>query len=290
MNKRRLWVVLLILVVAAGIAVVWAYPRWQAVTGPASLLKPFLGPGECLRFELRLPTVSVGSAELRLLPAEQLDGRKVNRAVARTRSNELVSTLFPVDDRLESYIDPRLGAPWKYQKTSQEGDRYKVSWIDIDQRRHMAVHYRKRTKRDKQTAEKKLVEYPAEQIDVPERVQDPLSAYYRLRDLKLRVGETVELPVTADRHVGTLRVKVVALEKLTLSKLGELDALKIEPTMDYEGLFGSGEGVNMQMWLDAATHALIKAVVPVRIGGDLTAELIGIENTERPDLKALPLQ
>jgi len=266
--------------------------RWPVAVGPKSLLEPYLGIGELLTFKLSLWSQAVGTATLRLTAGE-FEGHTVLRAVAHTRSNSALARLYPVDDHVESFIDPEIGAPLKYVKTVNEGTKYKVDWIEIDQNEHRAVH--KRTKRytDEKDGKEKLWTYTRGEHDVPERVQDPLSAYYHLRKIELAVGDVVEIPVTADRRNRTMIIRVVGREKLLLPRLGAIDALVIEPEMDYKGLFGSGSNTDEngkpieerekpQMWIDAQTHALLKIVAPVKVGGKLTGILVGIENTERP--------
>ena len=289
-------------VFVAGLAVAWMVSRWpeveqapplqQRVLGPKSPLEPYLGPGELLTFELSLWSQAVGTATLKLTTGE-FEGRAVHRAVAHVRSSPALASLYTLDDHLESFIDPEIGAPLKYVKTINEGTKQKVDWIEIDQNGHRAVHRRAKRYTDKKDGKEKLWTYTRGEHDVPEGVQDPLSAYYHLRKIELAVGDEVKIPVTEDRRSCTMIIRVVGREKLHLPRLGAIDALVIEPEMDYKGLFGSGsdtdkngkpveESEKAQMWIDAQTHVLLKIVAPVSVGGKLTGILVKVENTERP--------
>ena len=275
--KRRIALVIFLVLVAA--AIVWKVSQPKPLEGAASSLEPFLGPGEVLTYRLSISSNQAGTATLTLSPDELIDGRHVRKAVALTRSNNAMALIYAVNDTMESCIDPSIDAPCKFTKEIREGDKHRIDWIEIDQQQHRAAH-----KRTKIKAGAEPFTYTRAEIDVPDRVQDPLSAYYRLRNLKLPVGGTVEIPVTADRKAGTLTVNVVGHERLHLETIGEVDALRVAPRTETAGLFGTSGGANVHMWLDAQTHALLKVEAPTRLGGTLTAELIAVENTERPGL------
>ena len=65
---------------------------------------PF-GPGESLRFSIEYGMIKAGSAWLEVSGMETYRGRSCYHLVSRAESNDLMSKIYKVRDRIDSLID-----------------------------------------------------------------------------------------------------------------------------------------------------------------------------------------
>lgn len=77
--------------------------------------------GEQLSYKILWGFLPVGRTLISCEEVIENNTRQI-RIRVEARSNRLVSTLYPVDDQIDCYIDPDTGLPLRVEKTTAEGD------------------------------------------------------------------------------------------------------------------------------------------------------------------------
>lgn len=152
------------------------------------------------------------------------DGRLLLNIRYRTRSNKVIATLYPVDDRLEALIDPDGFLPVEFVKNMREGRHHYHEVTTFDFQNNLARWEDKKGK--------KVEEFP---IDADTR--DIVSFMYYMRAARLKPGQTREFRVMADERIYDLTLKAGKSEKVKVNRFGRVSCLKVEPEAQFDGLF-----------------------------------------------------
>ena len=235
---------------------------------PASLADSSVVPqnqlhiGERLSYTLSWGKISAGTAVLEVAGRQVLSGRPVLKLLHTARSNDFVSIFYPVNNRVESYVDEGSMLPARQSFKRREGKRKNDTDVVFDQVAHVAT-----VTRDGQT----------ETVAVPPRVQDTLSCLYSFRYLPLsKAGDVVGMEVLHDKKNYHLELRVEGFERMQ-SPLGEVETIRVLAVMPFRGLF-LNEG-NIRVWFtnDAARiPILMQAKVVI---GSISATLTSLERT-----------
>jgi hypothetical protein len=225
--------------------------------------------GEELTFELRWLGMSVGVATLSVGQLSRIDGHDVLPLLSLARSHGVFSTLYEVDDRVESHFDPQRLLPRAYRIRLQEGSYRVYREVLFDPEQQRATY-----SKDYQ---------PASLLPTGEAVQDPLSSLYVVRALPLKVGESVYLPIFDKGKTWMTEVQVVAKERLHLP-VGAVNTLKVKPLLHTSGIFRR-EG-EVLIWLsDDAQHVPVQMQTRITIGS-ISARLIQVKGAKLADATA----
>lgn len=179
-------------------------------------------PGERLVFDITYLGVRGGRAVLEVLEKTRMKGRDVYRIVSTAQSNDFVSLFYPVDDRIESFMDAE-GLYSHYIKIKQQqGKRKREKVIDFDQVRHVAVQIKKNKQRV---------------FEIPPNVQDSLSSLYFFRTTPpVEVGDSTYIDVHESEKNWQLEIRALAREEVT-TPVGTFNTIKVQAMVRYEGLF-----------------------------------------------------
>lgn len=211
-----------------GILVLWHIPADMARAAV-----PF-GTGEVIQFRIGWGLVHAGSSWLRVKDTLRVRGRLCWELESEAASNEVISKLYPVRDRVSSLMDVRDLTSRGLTKRLREGRYRKDRQFEIDPE---AGQIRKLKPGE-----------PVKVAPLAHHVQDVLSAFYWLRTRKLEVGKVEYIHAVDELKSYTLAVKVLAREKVTV-KAGTFDCLKVQQVLMGDGLFKS-EG-ELFIWLTA---------------------------------------
>ena len=218
--------------------------------------------GERLTYALSWGKIAAGTAVLEIAGRQVLSGRPVLKLLHTARSNDFVSIFYPVNNRVESYLDEGSMLPARLSFQRREGKRKNDTDVVFDQVAHLAT-----VTRDGQT----------ETVAVPPGVQDTLSCLYSFRYLPLKAaGDTVGMEVLHDKKNYHLELRVEGFERMQ-SPFGEVEAIRVLAIMPFRGLF-LNEG-NIRVWFtnDAArVPILMRAKVVI---GSISATLTSLEGT-----------
>lgn len=186
------------------------------------------------------------------------------RIVSIARSNDWLSTFFPVEDRIESTYDRTRalfpGLARHYRLKTREGGRRRDREILFEQERKIA-HYRNNldgTKAD--------IPIPADTIDV-------YGSFYYIRYLPLEIGKSSRINILDSKRLRRVEVRVLRKERIK-TVLGEVDTIVIQPMVASEGVF-EGKGT-VHIWLTADERRIpVRARTKVAVGS-VTANLVEI--------------
>jgi hypothetical protein len=205
---------------------------------------PF-GPGESLRFSIEYGLIKAGTAWLEVEPMQVYKGRPCYHLVSRAESNEFMSKIYKVRDRIDSLVDAEGLYSWRYKKRMREGSYSR----DYD------ILY------DPPTGKAKYAD--GKEYDAEPWSKDALAAFYYVRHMPLEVGKDIAVTHHSDRRSNGILVKVHARETVKVPA-GTFDCFVIEPIAAEGGLFkASGR---MQIWVTADERrmpVLMKSRIPV---------------------------
>ncbi len=221
-EAMKFWVTLFLF---AGLLIISPLEATEPTSVPPpshQLINSSFAPGERLTYDITYLGANAGSAVMEVLERTKMKGREVYHIVSTAQSNDFVSLFYPVDDRVESYIDVE-GLYSHYIRIKQhQGKRKREKVISFDQVQHRAVQL----KNDKQKI-----------FEIPPQVQDSLSSLYFFRVKNaVEVGRSVFIEVHESEKNWLLEIRGVARERVT-TPVGTFDTIKVQAMVRYEGLF-----------------------------------------------------
>ena len=242
----RKWVVRAMLAVLP-VTAVWSSPSAEAVTMPEKLV-----------YSLSWMGIPVGTATQEIAEAGGM--RKI---VSHARSNDWLSSFYPVDDRTESHLamtaGPFPGESRYYRMLFREGKRTRDREITFDQVKRIGRFHDR---------------IGGEQVDVPivENTFDIYASFYYVRNQPLEPGKSFMIHVLDGKELRHIEVKVLKRERIKVPA-GEFDTIQVKPLVKPEGVF-EGKGGALIWLTDDARRIPVKAQTKVRVGS-VTAVLTG---------------
>lgn len=212
---------------------------------------------EKLTYSLSWLGIPVGSATQEF--TEDGAGRRI---VSHARSNDWLSSFYPVDDRTESLLarDGLFpGESRSFRMVFKEGQRIRDRSLVFEPARRLA-HFHDRV--------------TGEQVDVP--INPPLfdvyASFYHVRSLPLEVGKSHFLTILDGKEPRRIEVKVLRRERVSVPA-GDFATIVVQPLVPAEGIFEGKRGITI--WLtDDRRRLPVKAQTKVKVGS-VTAVLTG---------------
>jgi len=152
------------------------------------------------------------------------DGRELLAIRAATRTRNLMAGIYPVDDFLESVVDPATFLPVRFTKRLNEG-RYHTHEVTTFNHAAGTMLWRN-LKRDKEQ------EHP-----IKADTRDLISFMFYMRGRSFEPNKTYTFSVMADEKLYELLVDARDVETLKLDRFGKVRSLKLEPEAKFQGLF-----------------------------------------------------
>ncbi len=220
------------------------------VTEPANLWFPV---GERLTYSVHWGVLRVADAVITTDWVRWLDGRPLIRIRLRTISNKFIHAIYPVDDQIDSYIDPVTFLPVRFVKDMNEGRRHELAVTDFDHAARTA-RWRKKVRTFKDWS----LPIAADTRDIP-------SLLYWIRKDGVSEGVTNHYQVMADDKIYDLTmVADDNKESLPVPGYKPVPCLEVSPDASFEGLFvRKGK---LTVWVSKGAPCLITrmdAEVPV---------------------------
>ncbi len=213
---------------------------------------PF-GPGESLRFSIEYGLVKAGTAWLEVEPMMTYRDRPCYHLVSRAESNDFMSKIYKVRDRIDSLVDAEGLYTLRYRKRIREGGYERDYDIAYDSKGGKAKYADGR------------------EFEMRPWSKDALAAFYYVRHQPLEVGKDIVIAHHSDRRSTDILVKVHRKEKVKVPA-GEFDCFVIEPVMESEGIFKSSGALQIWVTDDARrVPVLMKSKIPV---GSIDAVLV----------------
>ncbi len=181
--------------------------------------------GETLTYQIYWGVIPVGQSRVRTEWVEH-EGRQLLAIRFRTRTTGVLKRIYPVNDYIETLVEPETMLPVRFTKQLNEG-RYhcdEVTHFDYDA--GVARFHSRNRDRTKEYA-------------IDESVRDLVSFMYNLRSEAsgFQLGVEREYKVMADEKLYDILVKPIEVEKLKLPGYGRVRSVRFEPEAKFEGLF-----------------------------------------------------
>jgi len=212
---------------------------------------------EKLIFSLSWTGIPVGVAT-----QEIVDAGEVRKIFSTARSNDWLSTFFPVDDRTESLLEKSGEFPGRSRNIKmlfKEGSRVRDREITFNPATKTA-HFFDRIKNERQN-----IPLEADTFDI-------YSSFYYVRHQRLEPGKSVYINVLDSKKLHRIEVRVLRRERIKVPA-GEFNTIVIEPLVKPVGVFEGKRGA--YIWLsDDSRRIPVKAQTKVTVGS-VTAVLTG---------------
>lgn len=193
---------------------------------------------------------------------EIVDEGAVRKILSSARSNDWLSTFFPVDDRTESVLEKSGEFPGRSRSIKmlfKEGSRVRDREIRFNPAMKTAHYFDRRNN---------------EHLDIPLETEtfDIYSSFYYVRHQKLEPGKSVYIHVLDSTKLHRIEIRVLRRERVKVPA-GEFNTIVIEPMVKPVGVFEGKRGA--YIWLtDDARRIPVKAQTKVTVGS-VTAVLTG---------------
>jgi hypothetical protein len=244
------------LIVAAAWSLVGFLDPSQSSAQTAQHAHPF-AVGERLTYALSYLAIQAGTATMEVHPPPAGLPQTQLLLVNTARSSKFVARFFPVDNRVESYVDAETLAPQHFVFHRREGKKkndFDVTFQHAD---------------GKATGTKDGESYIQ---TIPADTHDVLSCLYYFRNLpSLQPGARATINIHHDKKNYKLELVAESTERLSGS-WGEADTIRLLVIMPFQGLF-LNEG-NIRVWVTNDARrlpVLMKAKVVI---GSIVAKLI----------------
>jgi hypothetical protein len=238
---------------------------------------PPFEPGERLTYDVTWSIFHAGTVSATLQSEGQ--GPKDNYSVITTaHSQGFVSLLFDVQNEFRSFFDPHTLCSERISKKINEGRRHKETEIVFDSQRKRAIL-------DERDLNKPHEAPKHAENEIPDCVEDVVTAFYYSRSQDFQIGKPLHLPVNDGSKTYDVTLDVQAREALQ-TPLGYRSAIRVEPKV-FSGLF-KRRG-RMLVWFSDDDQRLplrIKFMIAV---GPITATLKSVTRiAEKNPLEAQP--
>lgn len=218
---------------------------------------------EKLTFQIMMFDIPVGTAELE---SKYENGETL--ITLRIRSNIVISSIYPVDDVVESR---HVSGGFIMSKIrQQEGPFRSDELFTINPGKKRVTWFDNLSGRSLQTT-------------VPTAdVLDSLSALYYLRNRQLVVGRTETLHIYDSETYADVPVEIMAREEMRLANLTMVNTLVVRPLQKTAGIFRRTGDVLIWM-TDDNNKVPVKIVTSIHLG-KVTAELVSAESTPHDEV------
>jgi hypothetical protein len=147
-----------------------------------------LSVGEELTFNVAWLGINVGTCVASVKGIETAGGREAYVVELTAKTNDILSKIYPIDDRYTSYIDKEKFVTLKHAVHRREG-RYKKDAVTIFDYKNNKAYFSNSLDGSKKV------------FNIPGYCQDSLSAAYYFRILDVKLGEKIEYKVVNNEQV-----------------------------------------------------------------------------------------
>ena len=180
-----------------------------------------------------------------------------------TKSFGLLAALYPVDDYIESVVDPATFKPLRFVKRLNECN-YHLYEITTFNHKARTAHW------------KHLIKNDTRDLAIEDDTRDLLSYMFFMRSQKLEPNRTYQHRLMADEKLYDLYVNTGDYVQLDISKFGLVRCLYIQPEAKFQGFFVRVG--KLQVWISDDKRCLcVKAVARAPVIGSFKLLLNNVE-------------
>lgn len=196
---------------------------FTALTDSNSVPKLWFPVGEAMTYDIYWGFIHVGTSRITTDWVAQ-NGQPRLRIRHVTKTNRAVATLYPVEDILETVIDPGPFLPVYFRKTLSEG-RYHADELTV-------FHH------DSGILEQgSFRNHHVKTYKIEHDTRDLVTMMYFMRKTPFESGTTNTCRVMADDRIYDLTLRVRSEETQTIDLYGDIKTLRLDPEAAFNGLF-----------------------------------------------------
>ena len=250
-NQFRVWLVLACLILGTMSGVV----PW-AEAGELSSARSFQ-VGEQLTYEISWLYITAGTAVMAVSDAGKDGDRPLAKLITTAQSRPAITKFFPVDNRVESIVDPATLLPEHLTFNRREGKKKENFEYTFNQKEGKVIVVKGGT---------------TETLEIPPGTQDVISClYYARSTLSFQPGSSLTMNVHHDKKNRAIEARVEEIETVS-GPWGEVETARVLVVMPFQGLF-LNQG-NIRVWFtndDRRIPVRMKAKVII---GSIVADLV----------------
>lgn len=180
-----------------------------------------------------------------------------------TKSYALLDAIYPVDDFIESVVDPETFLPLRFVRRLSEG-RYRLNEITVFNHKEHIAHW------------KHLIKNDVKDFAIEDDTRDLLSFMFFMRSQKFEPNRTYQYRLMADEKLYDLYINTKEYRQLNISRFGAVSCLDIQPEAKFQGFFVRVG--RLQVWISDDKRCLcIKAVAKAPVIGSIKLLLYKVE-------------
>lgn len=217
-------------------------------------------PGERLKYSINWMGTNAGMAILDVGSPVTLESGRAVQIISIARSNDFISRIFPVEDRVVTYMDIGKLLPLRSKISQSEGSRYKNRELRFDRINHKV----REIEGGKETT-----------YDIDPQAQDSLSVLYYFRTLQFPLpGNSIFLKVFEGGKNWDLEIKILGNETVD-TPIGSYNTIKTVVMARYEGIFLNKGDITI--WFTNDNRHIPVQMKSQVIIGSVTVQLISEE-------------
>lgn len=229
------------------------------------LYRPNHQAGEKIYLDIYYMGMTVGKIMVENKGKEMMNGKEVWHFHSRFKSAPFYSSIYELDDTVDTYVDTNQFLSMKYTLIQRESKQNidDLQLFDRDQMKLFWFYKRENSK--------KKIRNKEGDTFIPYFSIDPFSVLYLFQGLPLGDNDVYEIPVVNKDKIMILKAKVEGRETLK-TEVGRRKAIKLHATTQYSGeTLKSGD---MTFWFsDDEKHTLLRAKAKIKLGS-VTAEIV----------------
>ena len=183
---------------------------------------PFL-VGEQLVYDIHWGVFNVGQTKV-TTAWTNYHGRTALRIRYVTKTNKFVAKFYPVNDIIESMIDPETFRPYYFIKRLSEG-RYRADEITTFDFHKLEMRWESKLNGRVKT------------LPIDKDTRDIVTMMYYMRGSPFAAGSTNQYRVMADEKLYDLFITTRDTETMKFERWGRLKSYRVEPEAAFKGLF-----------------------------------------------------
>ena len=236
--------------------------------------------GEKLTYDISFKGVSAGTAVIHAVEKTKYNGQEVVRLVHSVQSKEWINTIYKVENKAQSYLQIETLQPLRFDNQTRSGSRQLNEYVIFEPEKKTAKYYRKKK-------DETVFSLRTEHKETPQKIQDPLSLLYYIRQFQLEKDKWISIKVCTGKRICELQLTSVKEKKLEIEGVGKFTAVKTDfkwltkegEQTQAEGLFAS-KG-KLELWLDKETKIPLVMYAEIPVVGVVRVVLCKIERPEK---------
>jgi hypothetical protein len=218
-------------------------------------------PGEKLSYAVRWGVIPAGTAEMRVMPIQAVNGVDSYHFVLTASTNSFIDVFYKIRDQIDAFVDTALSRSILYRKKQHEGSSRRDVEISFDWKKQTA-RYTNFGKGEKITP-------------LAPGTFDPLGIFYYIRSIDLKENDVIQRPATDGKKIVNATARVASIQTVS-APAGDFDAFLLESELKHVGgEFKKAKDTELKVWL-TADHRKIPVKVEI---GNFVGELVSAEGT-----------